>query len=152
MFVIRNAFAQCYKSLFSLHTLLDLLKNQNNGIEYVRDINMCHYVNGKRKNFNDEGPATETRVMKNFTTNKATIQFHQPQRFIDVLWKIQEQLETWFGCLVGSNVYITHENSQGLAPHYDDVEVPSTNFGKRSLQYSLNISICKMCSFIFIHI
>ena len=32
-------------------------------------------------------------------------------------------LESYFNCLVGSNVYITPHGSQGLAPHYDDVEV-----------------------------
>ncbi|KFP50724.1 Bifunctional lysine-specific demethylase and histidyl-hydroxylase MINA, partial [Cathartes aura] len=39
------------------------------------------------------------------------------------LWKIQEKLECYFGSLVGSNVYITPQGSQGLPPHYDDVEV-----------------------------
>ena len=34
-----------------------------------------------------------------------------------------EKLETYFGCLFGSNVYITPKDSQGLAPHCDDVEV-----------------------------
>ena len=52
-----------------------------------------------------------------------TLQFHQPQRFHDELWKIQEMLESLFGCLIGSNIYMTPENSQGLAPHYDNVEV-----------------------------
>ncbi|XP_078028272.1 ribosomal oxygenase 2 isoform X3 [Epinephelus lanceolatus] len=41
----------------------------------------------------------------------------------DELWKIQEKLECFFGALVGSNVYITPQESQGLPPHYDDVEV-----------------------------
>lgn len=41
----------------------------------------------------------------------------------DELWRIQERLECFFGSLVGSNVYITPEDSQGLPPHYDDVEV-----------------------------
>lgn len=41
----------------------------------------------------------------------------------DELWHIQERLECFFGALVGSNVYITPEDSQGLPPHYDDVEV-----------------------------
>ncbi|KAI2530545.1 RIOX2 isoform 6, partial [Pan troglodytes] len=31
--------------------------------------------------------------------------------------------ECYFGSLVGSNVYITPAGSQGLPPHYDDVEV-----------------------------
>ncbi|XP_057400984.1 ribosomal oxygenase 2 isoform X11 [Balaenoptera acutorostrata] len=41
----------------------------------------------------------------------------------DELWRIQEKLECYFGSLVGSNVYITPAGSQGLPPHYDDVEV-----------------------------
>lgn len=41
----------------------------------------------------------------------------------DDLWRIQEKLECFFGALVGSNIYITPEESQGLPPHYDDVEV-----------------------------
>lgn len=43
----------------------------------------------------------------------------------DELWRVQERLECFFGSLVGSNVYITPEDSQGLPPHYDDVEVCS---------------------------
>lgn len=41
----------------------------------------------------------------------------------DELWRIQEKLECFFGGLVGSNVYITPQESQGLPAHYDDVEV-----------------------------
>lgn len=32
-------------------------------------------------------------------------------------------LERQLGCLVGSNAYLTPASSQGLAPHYDDVEL-----------------------------
>jgi len=62
-------------------------------------------------------------LQKYFFKDKMTLQFHQPQRFHDELWKIQEMMECYFGCLVGSNIYMTPENSQGLAPHYDNVEV-----------------------------
>ena len=41
----------------------------------------------------------------------------------DLLWRVLTHLETYFGCLVGSNVYITPSHAQGLAPHFDDVEV-----------------------------
>jgi ribosomal protein L16 Arg81 hydroxylase len=34
-----------------------------------------------------------------------------------------ENLESFFGTLVGANVYITPGGSQGLSPHHDDVEV-----------------------------
>jgi hypothetical protein len=35
---------------------------------------------------------------------------------------MMEKMETYFGNLVGSNVYMTPPKSQGLAPHCDDVE------------------------------
>lgn len=31
-------------------------------------------------------------------------------------------LQEFFGCFVGANLYLTPPNSQGFAPHYDDVE------------------------------
>ena len=34
-----------------------------------------------------------------------------------------EKMESHFNSLVGANVYITPAESQGLAPHCDDVEV-----------------------------
>ena len=34
-----------------------------------------------------------------------------------------ELLERYFGSHVGANVYITPAESQGLAPHNDDIEV-----------------------------
>ncbi len=33
-----------------------------------------------------------------------------------------EKFECYFQCLVGSNIYITPSDSQGLASHYDDIE------------------------------
>ncbi len=53
----------------------------------------------------------------------ATIQFHQPQRFDNKLWRLLAALEAQMGCLVGSNAYITPKGCQGLAPHHDDVEI-----------------------------
>lgn len=53
-----------------------------------------------------------------------TLQVHQPQRYVDNLWRLLSSLESEFGSLVGCNAYITPGNcSQGLAPHYDDVSI-----------------------------
>jgi hypothetical protein len=41
-----------------------------------------------------------------------------PQHYSDKVWGVLEQLECFFGCLVGANVYITPPSSQGLAPHW----------------------------------
>uniref|UniRef100_A0A8D0AZB8 Bifunctional lysine-specific demethylase and histidyl-hydroxylase n=1 Tax=Salvator merianae TaxID=96440 RepID=A0A8D0AZB8_SALMN len=109
-----------YRSLFQLTDLKDLVKQ---GLHYGRDINVCRSVNGRKKVFNKDGRVSYEQLKKDFDLKKATIQFHQPQRFKDELWRIQEKLECYFGSLVGSNVYMTPAGSQGLPPHYDDVEV-----------------------------
>ncbi|XP_023442968.1 ribosomal oxygenase 2 isoform X2 [Dasypus novemcinctus] len=109
-----------YRSLFRLADLKSLCSW---GLYYGRDINVCRCVNGKKKVLNKDGKVHFLQLRKDFDQKKTTIQFHQPQRFKDELWKIQEKLECYFGSLVGSNVYITPPGAQGLPPHYDDVEV-----------------------------
>ncbi|XP_028839150.1 ribosomal oxygenase 2 [Denticeps clupeoides] len=114
------ALAAYYQSLFQLSDLKELCAR---GLEYTRDLNLCRCVNSQKKVMNKEGRVNYSQLRKEFDQNRATIQFHQPQRFKDELWQIQERLESFFGSLVGSNVYITPQKSQGLPPHYDDVEV-----------------------------
>ncbi|XP_036705817.1 ribosomal oxygenase 2 isoform X9 [Balaenoptera musculus] len=112
--------ATYYRSLFRLSDLKSLCSR---GMYYGRDVNVCRCVNGKKKVLNKDGKVHFLQLRKDFDQKRATIQFHQPQRFKDELWRIQEKLECYFGSLVGSNVYITPAGSQGLPPHYDDVEV-----------------------------
>lgn len=143
------ALVSYYQSLFQLSDLKQLCVQ---GLEYGRDLNVMRCVNGNKVVLNNEGKVKYSQLRKDFNQKKATIQFHQPQRFKvscgdfsawevlnlehaedqalcvcvcfqDELWHIQERLECFFGSLVGSNVYITPEDSQGLPPHYDDVEV-----------------------------
>ncbi|XP_029923950.1 ribosomal oxygenase 2 [Myripristis murdjan] len=112
--------AAYYQSLFQLSDLKSLCSR---GLEYARDLNVCRCVGGRKKVLNKAGRVSHSVLSRDFVQNKATIQFHQPQRFKDELWRIQEKLESFFGALVGSNVYMTPQASQGLPPHYDDVEV-----------------------------
>nr|XP_045758665.1 ribosomal oxygenase 2 isoform X2 [Mirounga angustirostris] len=114
------AVATYYQSLFRLSDLKSLCSR---GVYYGRDVNVCRCVNGKKKVLNKDGKVHFLQLRKDFDQKRATIQFHQPQRFKDELWRIQEKLECYFGSLVGSNVYITPAGSQGLPPHYDHVEV-----------------------------
>jgi len=52
-----------------------------------------------------------------------TVQFHHPQHFHGNIARLIGLLESYFGVEVGCNVYITPSKKQGLAPHWDDVEV-----------------------------
>jgi bifunctional lysine-specific demethylase and histidyl-hydroxylase NO66 len=45
-----------------------------------------------------------------------------PQEFNDNLLEILACLEEYFGSGCGVNSYLTPKNSQGFAPHYDDVK------------------------------
>ncbi len=64
-------------------------------------------------------------------------------------------LETYFSCLVGSNVYITPSGSQGLAPHYDDVEVDTIRYyymyNTESCHYVSILSFCLGFHHIYIY-
>ncbi|XP_063299400.1 ribosomal oxygenase 2 isoform X2 [Pelobates fuscus] len=109
-----------YSSLFKLS---DLKRVAGKKVYYGKDVNLCKCRNGKKVVLPRHGRASYPHLLKDFGSGKATIQFHQPQRFNDDLWHIMEKLESFFGTLVGSNVYITPPDSQGLPAHYDDVEV-----------------------------
>lgn len=45
-----------------------------------------------------------------------------PQKYSDPLHRLLSALEEEFGCMVGSNVYLTPPRNQGFAPHWDDIE------------------------------
>ncbi|XP_046387189.1 ribosomal oxygenase 2-like isoform X2 [Ischnura elegans] len=108
-----------FTALFSRSTLMNIVKTKN--VHFERDLNIFRYRNGKRDNLNDKGRVSG-KLEKIINKEKVTVQFHQPQRFQDSLWQLMEMLESFFGCLVGANVYITPGGSQGLPPHHDDIE------------------------------
>ncbi|ELV09407.1 MYC-induced nuclear antigen [Tupaia chinensis] len=72
------ALAAYYQSLFRLTDLKSLCSR---GMYYGRDVNVCRCINGKKKVLNKDGKAHFLQLRKDFDQKRATIQFHQPQRF-----------------------------------------------------------------------
>lgn len=70
--------ASYYRSLFQLSDLQALCSQ---GLRYYRDVNVVRCVNGQKKDLNQQGLVKHNLLNKNLVQNKATIQFHQPQRF-----------------------------------------------------------------------
>lgn len=70
--------ASYYRSLFCQGDLQGLCSQ---ALEYSRDVNVVRCVNGKKKVLNKEGKVKPGDLTKFFGQNKATVQFHQPQRF-----------------------------------------------------------------------
>jgi lysine-specific demethylase/histidyl-hydroxylase NO66 len=61
-------------------------------------------------------------VWSNFQSG-CTVRLLCPQKHVDPVHSLLSTLELEFGCMIGANAYLTPgRNSQGFAPHYDDIE------------------------------
>lgn len=70
--------AAYYQSLFRFSDLNRLCLQ---GLYYGKDLNVCRCINGKKKVLNKNGKVHFLQLRKDFDQKRATIQFHQPQRF-----------------------------------------------------------------------
>ena len=67
--------------------------------------------------------ADPTDVWSNVDSSSCTLRLLRPHEHSDRVHALLSLLESEFGCMVGSNAYLTPLHSQGFAPHYDDVDV-----------------------------
>ena len=125
-------------SLNQIFTLKDLVKlAEKMAILDQFDFCASKVVNGIRENYknlenkNGEKNSDEQKInvilpeeIRKLTLEKKyTIQLHQPQRFVPIFHSILLAFENFFNTIVGANIYLTPNNSQGLKPHYDNVDV-----------------------------
>ncbi|GIL85103.1 hypothetical protein Vretimale_9964 [Volvox reticuliferus] len=89
---------------------------------FGRDVVAVRYIDGERETLSAEFADSDT-LRSLYKSSSATLQLHQPQRFVNKLWRLVAALEAQAGCLVGCNAYLTPASGQGLAPHHDDVEL-----------------------------
>lgn len=90
-------------------------------LEYGADIDLTKYVDKTRHTLNPDGAATAKQVWKHFEDG-CSVRLLCPQKFSDGIWKMLSILEGEWGCMAGSNTYLTPKGTQGFAPHYDDIE------------------------------
>jgi len=55
--------------------------------------------------------------------SRCSLRLLRPHEHNDNVHRMLSLLETEFGCMVGSNAYLTPLNSQGFAPHHNDINV-----------------------------
>jgi len=67
-------------------------------------------------------PCTKPATVEKVWSGGWTVQAIQPQRVSPALRRVVAALEDAFQCPVGCNAYLTPPGTQGLAPHYDDIE------------------------------
>lgn len=108
-----------YSQLMSTNSIDDILRD--NIIEYTKNIDITSYENGVRETHNPDGRALPPGVW-NFYRDGCSIRLLNPQTFIPQIHELNATLQEYFHCMTGANVYLTPPNSQGFAPHYDDIE------------------------------
>lgn len=117
--VIKRKVATYYDGWFSKDEMDRILKEHT--LEYGADIDLTKYMHDTRHTLNPDGSATAKTVWKHFQDG-CSVRLLCPQKFSDPIWKLLSILESEWGCMVGSNIYLTPSGTQGFAPHYDDIE------------------------------
>ena len=95
----------------------------DDAMQWGIDVNAARYINATRETLNGDGDVAAEEMQHIYTDLGCTLQVHQPQRWDANIHRIVAALESQLGCLIGCNSYITPGATQGLAPHYDDVDV-----------------------------
>lgn len=113
-----------FESLVSVDDMKRLVCSNPKPLRYGYDLDVTHYVpeNGRRNLNGAVGTAVGDEAWDKFRTASCSIRLLRPQEFFDPLWALCSMLETFFGSVIGANVYLTPSNSQGFAPHFDDID------------------------------
>ncbi|KAH8323155.1 hypothetical protein KR074_007762, partial [Drosophila pseudoananassae] len=108
-----------FSELISFRMIDEMLIRHH--LEFTTNIDVTSYKDGVRETLNPEGRATPP-VVWGFYGEGCSIRILNPSTYLAGLRQVCATLQEFFHCLVGANVYLTPPNSQGFAPHYDDIE------------------------------
>jgi lysine-specific demethylase/histidyl-hydroxylase NO66 len=131
-----------YKSLMSTPMLDKILRD--NYVLFSKNLDITSFINGVRETHNPVGRALASIVWDYFV-NGCSVRLLNPQSYIPNLYTLNSTyifilifiiifhlsklykhfsavLQEFFDSFVGANSYLTPPNSQGFAPHYDDIE------------------------------
>lgn len=127
--ISRPKHQQYFDNLLTKADIQQLLKTQQ--LQYGLNIDVTRYSNGKRCNLNyskREDPnnihdvASAATVMKRFRKEGCSVRILHPQRWIEPIYRLLSLLEDELRSPVGCNAYLTPPDSQGFAPHWDDID------------------------------
>ncbi|XP_072382139.1 bifunctional lysine-specific demethylase and histidyl-hydroxylase NO66 isoform X2 [Diabrotica undecimpunctata] len=88
---------------------------------YTKNVDVVSYENGLKEVHNEEGKVVAS-ALYDYYANGCSIRLLNPQTYDQRVHLLVSTLQEYFGTLVGANIYLTPPNSQGFAPHYDDIE------------------------------
>ncbi|KAM4853977.1 ribosomal oxygenase 1 [Thomomys bottae] len=108
-----------YQGLFSTADLDSILRQEE--VQFGQHLDAARYVRGRRETLNPPGRALPAAAWSLYQAG-CSLRLLCPQAFSTTVWQFLAVLQEQFGSMAGSNVYLTPPNSQGFAPHYDDIE------------------------------
>uniref|UniRef100_A0A8C2UWZ1 Bifunctional lysine-specific demethylase and histidyl-hydroxylase n=1 Tax=Chinchilla lanigera TaxID=34839 RepID=A0A8C2UWZ1_CHILA len=108
-----------YQGLFSTADLDAILRHEE--VQFGQHLDAARYVDGRRETLNPPGRALPAAAWSLYQAG-CSLRLLCPQAFSTTVWQFLAVLQEQFGSMAGSNVYLTPPNSQGFAPHYDDIE------------------------------
>lgn len=118
-FLVQRNDDSFYSKLISFGMIDKMLLD--NHVEFTKNIDITSYKEGIRETLNPEGRAMPGAVWEKYEEG-CSIRLLNPQTFLPGIFTLNTTLQEYFHCMVGANVYLTPPNSQGFAPHYDDIE------------------------------
>ncbi|XP_076054844.1 bifunctional lysine-specific demethylase and histidyl-hydroxylase NO66 [Oratosquilla oratoria] len=117
--IIKRGDPTYYKGVFSCADLDKILREQV--VQFSKNLDITSYSDGKRETHNPIGRA-HAPVVWDYYNNGCSVRMLNPQTFHEKVWKMLSSLQEYFLSFCGANVYLTPPDSQGFAPHWDDIE------------------------------
>ncbi|CAO2586855.1 Ribosomal oxygenase 1 [Lemmus lemmus] len=117
--LVRRQDPSYYGGLFSTADLDSMLRHED--VHFGQHLDAARYVDGRRETLNPPGRALPAAAWSLYQAG-CSLRLLCPQAFSPTVWQFLAVLQEQFGSMAGSNVYLTPPNSQGFAPHYDDIE------------------------------
>ncbi|CAL8144304.1 unnamed protein product [Orchesella dallaii] len=110
-----------YRWLLTTQLFDDILRR--NCVKYSVNLDITSYTDGVRETLSENMQGrVRPAVVWDYYNNGCSIRMLNPQSYIQPLWRLNSSLQEWFGSFVGANMYLTPPDSQGFAPHYDDID------------------------------
>ncbi|XP_038191965.1 ribosomal oxygenase 1 [Arvicola amphibius] len=117
--LVRRQDPSYYGGLFSTADLDSMLRHED--VQFGQHLDAARYIDGRRETLNPPGRALPAAAWSLYQAG-CSLRLLCPQAFSPTVWQFLAVLQEQFGSMAGSNVYLTPPNSQGFAPHYDDIE------------------------------
>lgn len=110
-----------FASLLSMKELQALVRSGK--LTYGCELDVTSYKTScGRETLNlENGTAVGVEAWDHFKSG-CSLRLLRPQQHIDGIYRLCAHLESFLECVVGANVYLTPGNSQGFAPHFDDID------------------------------